>query len=81
MLFKHSQLIFIHHKFIARLGLMHLCCTNLAVWFRCIIVETLDALSRFHPQETSPVITKNVTESSLLEGAKPSAASRKLQNG
>ncbi|XP_062580213.1 proton channel OtopLc-like [Saccostrea cucullata] len=80
-IFLHSKLIFTHQKCITRLGLMHLCCTNLAVWFRCIVVETLNAVSRFHREEEEMMSKRNVTEQSALAGADPSAASRKLMNG
>lgn len=74
-IFLHSKLVFTHQKCIARLGLMHLCCTNLAVWFRCIILETLDVLSGYHHRGSGKTGPENVTEIPLI---KSSAASRKL---
>lgn len=73
--FDNLQLVFTHQKCIARLGLMHLCCTNLAVWFRCIILETLDVLSGYHHRGSGKTGPENVTEIPLI---KSSAASRKL---
>lgn len=73
--FDNLQLVFTHQKGIARLGLMHLCCTNLAVWFRCIILETLDVLSGYHHRGSGKTGPENVTEIPLI---KSSAASRKL---
>lgn len=73
--FDDLQLVFTHQKCIARLGLMHLCCTNLAVWFRCIILETLDVLSGYHHRGSGKTGPENVTEIPLI---KSSAASRKL---
>lgn len=78
-IFLHSKLVFTHQKCTARLGLIHLCCTNLAVWFRCIVLETLDVLSGYHHRESGKTGPVNVTETPLMADVKSSAASRKLQ--
>lgn len=78
-IFLHSKLVFTHQKCIARLGLIHLCCTNLAVWFRCIVLETLDVLSGYHHRGSGKIGPENVTETPPMDDAKSSAASRKLQ--
>lgn len=78
-IFMHSKLVFTHQKCIARLGLIHLCCTNLAVWFRCIVLETLDVLSGYHHRGSGKIGPENVTETPPMDDAKSSAASRKLQ--
>ncbi|KAK3086991.1 hypothetical protein FSP39_000101 [Pinctada imbricata] len=44
-IFMNSKISIQYRRIVARFGLMHLCCTNVCVWVRCIVVETLHAIS------------------------------------
>lgn len=44
-------------KVLARFGLMHICATNICVWIRTLVLESLKALTGYHMQR------RNITES------------------
>nr|KAG5701485.1 hypothetical protein BaRGS_000881 [Batillaria attramentaria] len=47
-IFMNSKMCIHRYKKLARFGLMHMAATNICVWFRCIVVETMHEIHGHH---------------------------------
>lgn len=50
-----------HYKVLARFGLVHLCVTNICVWVRAIVVETLTVINEPVAKEVAPSIAEFIS--------------------
>ncbi|KAK6167422.1 hypothetical protein SNE40_021456 [Patella caerulea] len=48
LIFMNSKMCIHRYRILARFGLMHMCATNICVWFRSIVVETLHVIHQHH---------------------------------
>ncbi|KAL5013432.1 hypothetical protein ScPMuIL_007702 [Solemya velum] len=61
-IFLNSKMCVNRFKTIGRFGLMHMCATNLCVWFMSIVVETLHAIEHGEHGEHSDHVAHNITD-------------------
>ncbi|XP_069106640.1 proton channel OtopLc-like [Argopecten irradians] len=59
-IFRNSKVTILEHSFIARFGFMHMSATNICVWFRVIVVETLHSIHSL--QKFNHYAGKNATK-------------------
>ncbi|CAF1599151.1 unnamed protein product [Rotaria magnacalcarata] len=59
--FKHSNLIIRAHESVARLAVIHIVVTNLCVWFRMVVIETISEIEKVDGHEATLIQTSNVS--------------------
>ncbi|KAK7489430.1 hypothetical protein BaRGS_00019374 [Batillaria attramentaria] len=68
-IFMNSKMCIHRYKKLARFGLMHMAATNICVWFRCIVVETMHEIHGHHHDnhDVDGHVTSTASTSSLSE--------------
>ncbi|CAF4410734.1 unnamed protein product [Rotaria socialis] len=59
--FKHSNLIIRAHESVARLAVIHIVVTNLCVWFRMVVIETISEIAEVDGHEVTLMQASNIS--------------------